>query len=565
MPVKRLWTIFFFAVFLTGVLSWKLFCVQVVEGGIWKAQAQGQQRYFTQTQGERGSIYLANGDEDFVPVALNRKTYHVFISPKELSEKKEDKEEMISLFTQVLEVGESEVLEKLEKKESSYEILKKNISSHTLEKVKETSGLHIQEEVVRYYPEKDLASHVIGFLGGEKKGQYGVEQYYDEIIGGRPGIIEGIRMKWLSFITKDSTKRGEDLLLTIDYNVQHFVEKELQGAVERLEAKEGTVVVGDPQTGEILAMANYPDFDPNEYSIFSQEEFNVFKNSAVQETFEPGSVFKPITMAIALNSGAVSPEDTFYDSGEKRIHGKVIRNYEERSYGFVDMTEILKKSINTGIAYVQEQIGNEVFLKYLYDFKFFEPTGIDLHGEVCSQNKEFLKGYDINFTTASYGQGIEVTSIQLFRAFSVLANGGRLVDPHVVKKDAASLFPGERIISPTAASLVTEMMVETVEKGFGSTAKIPGYYIAGKTGTAQVAWSKLGISKTGYADKATIQGFVGYAPAFDPQFVIFVKLDQPQTRSAEVSSAPVFREIARFLLEYKKIPYDYEVGKEKDD
>ncbi len=553
---KRLWVIFCFAVVITGVLSWRLFCLQVLEGGAWRAQAQGQQNFFERTQGDRGDIYLNSINGAPVLVATNKKVYHAYISPRELAG--EDKESLVFSFSEVLGVEDELIKERIEKN-SAFEILKKNLSSEEVEKVKEIPGIHLQRDVVRNYPEGSLASHIIGFVGGEGSGQYGVEQFYESKISGRMGIREGLKSGWGFFITHDSTQKGEDVFLTIDYNIQHFTERALEEAVKRVNAVGGSVLVGDPNTGEILAIANYPDFDPNNYSNVYDSDFSVFRNKAIQETFEPGSVFKPITMVAALDKGVVKPDDEFYDSGERRIHGRVIRNYDRRSYGTVTMTEILERSINTGIVYVKDQAGNDVFLEYLQKFGLFEKTDIDLHGEVHSSNKSFLEGHDINYATASYGQGIETNMAQLFKAFAVLANGGTLVDPHVIRKEDQGDYelPRKRVISPMAATLVTEMMVSTIEHGFGSTAKIPGYHIAGKTGTAQVTWSKLGLPGKGYSDR-TVQAFIGYAPAFDPQFVILVKLDQPQTRSAEVSAAPVFKEIAEYILEYKKIPHDYD-------
>lgn len=560
---KRLWVIFSFVIILTGVLSWSLFYVQIIQGAEWKAQARGQQVFFEQTQGERGNFYIEGNNGELIPLATNKNIYHAHISPKEL--RKENDEEIASLFSKILSIEKELVLEKL-KKDSSFEFLKKNITVEELEDVKKTKGLHITVETIRNYPEKELASHVLGFVGGEKTGQYGVEQYYEEIVSGKSGVREGLKSRWGSFIFNDSTQRGEDIVLTIDYNIQHFTEKALEDAVKRVNATRGTVLVGNPKNGEILALANYPTFDPNRYSEVPENKFYLFKNPAVQETFEPGSVFKPLTMAAALDKGVINPEDTYFDTGEFKIKGKVIGNYDKRNYGLVTMTKILERSINTGIVYVKNKIGNDTFLKYLNAFGFFEKTGIDLNGEVFSENKSFLEGHEINFATAAYGQGIEVTIVQLFKAFCVLANGGIPVDPHIVKKEKeeSDVLPKERVISSAAASLVTEMMVSTIDHGFGNTAKVPGYHIAGKTGTAQVTWSKLGLPGAGYSDK-TIQAFIGYAPAFNPEFLILIKLEQPQTRSAEVSAAPVFKEIATYILEYKKIPYDYEIEQKNED
>ncbi len=556
---RRLWFVFIIFFIITGVISWRLFVLQVAEGGSWKAQARGQQSIFEQVQGERGSIYITGINDNLIPVAVNKTKHYAYISPRELRGREESKEDLAVLFSDILGIEKEFVMERIER-DSSYEILKKDLEVEDIKKIREKSGIHEGRKIVREYPENDLAAHIIGFLGGQGKGQYGVEQYYNETIGGKVGIREGIRSGWGSFITSDSTQSGDDIILTIDHNIQYFVERTLKEAVENLNGTGGTVIVGDPSDGRIIAMANYPSFDVNNYS---KEDQSIFKNSAVQKTYEPGSVFKPITMSIALEKEAVSPEDTYQDIGKKQIHGRVIRNYDRRSYGLVTMTEILEKSINTGIVYVKDQVGNETFLEYLYRFKFFEKTGIDLHGEIYSPNRSFLEGRDANFATASYGHGIEITPIQLFRAFCVLANGGEMIEPYVVKKEEEETHFRERVISPQAALLTTEMMVSTIEQGFGSEANVPGYHIAGKTGTAQIPWSKLGINKAGYSNK-TIQGFVGYAPAFDPRFVMVVKIDQPYTRSAGASAAPVFKKIAEYIFEYKKIPHDYIIPTEEN-
>ncbi len=548
MSSKRLWFLFSGFFLVAIVLSWRLFSLQIIEGSDWRAQAQGQQRIFTQKQGDRGDIYFSNNGDNIL-VATNKKIYHAHISPRRLSE--DEKEELAYKFSEILDIDKDMVLERT-KRDSAFEIIKRNLTSEEIEKVKETEEIYIQEEIVRHYPEGNFASHVIGFVGGEGVGQYGVEGYYEDTLKGKTGIREGLKNNLGYLITRDSVEKGEDLFLTIDYNIQHFTEKKLEETVEKFNAKSGMAIVGDPNTGEILAMVSYPSFNLNEYS---RTETSLFRNANIQMTFEPGSVFKPITMAIALNERAVDPSDTFYDSGSRQIFGRTLYNYGRRSYGQVDMSRILENSINTGIIYVKDQIGNQLFLEYLHDFGFFETTGIDLNGEVFSKNRGFLQGHEVNFATASYGQGIEVTAIQIFRSFSIIANGGVMIDPHIVKRS----YHGEdreRIISEEAASLVTEMMINTIEDGFGGTAKVPGYHIAGKTGTAQVAWSKLGINRAGYSNE-TLQGFVGFAPALDPEFVIYVNLDNPQSRSAEVSVGPLFREIASFIFEYKKIPPDY--------
>jgi len=265
-------------------------------------------------------------------------------------------------------------------------------------------------------------------------------------------------------------------------------------------------------------------------------------------------------MASALNEGKITPSTTYTDPGAIKISGFTIFNYGQRVYpGKITMTEVLEKSINTGAVFAERQISHQTFLDYIEKFGFFEPTGIDLQGEVFSTNSNLKKGYEVNFATASFGQGIEMTPIQLFGAFSAISNGGKLVKPYMLENPDPNLdeIKGRQIISQKTAAQLTAMLVSVVENGFGKSAKIPGYYIAGKTGTAQIAFSALGIDKSGYSEK-TIQTFAGFAPAFNPRFLILVKLDNPKTRTAEYSAVPIFRELAKYIIDYYQIPPDYQ-------
>lgn len=300
-------------------------------------------------------------------------------------------------------------------------------------------------------------------------------------------------------------------------------------------------------------MANYPSFDPNAYS--KVENLALFQNSAVQKIFEPGSVFKPLTMASGIDAGKITPSTTYEDQGIVRIGGYKVLNYDERVWGTRTMTEVLEYSINTGAVFAEATTGHDTFLDYLSRFGMFEPTNVDLAGEIYSANKELKKGYEINYATVSFGQGIEITPMQLVRAYSALAHKGLLLTPHLVEQ---SMPPAKQVISEKTASQVTAMLVSVTENGFGKSARVPGYYIAGKTGTAQIAYSALGQNKAGYSDK-TAQSFIGYAPAFDPKFLILVKLTDPQTKTAEYSAIPVFQKLAKYILDYYEIPPDYEV------
>jgi cell division protein FtsI/penicillin-binding protein 2 len=337
-----------------------------------------------------------------------------------------------------------------------------------------------------------------------------------------------------------------------------MAEKLLEGAKENLEFESAEIVVMEPNSGKILALANSPAFDPNNYS--EVKDLEVFQNSSVQKFFEPGSVFKPITMAAALDQGKITPQTKFVDQGFVKIKSDTISNFANKVWGEKTMTEVLEWSINTGAVFAEQQLGHDAFLEYLKRFGFFDKTGIDLQGEVSSQNQELKKSYEINFATAAFGQGIEMTSIQLARAFSAIANGGKLMKPYLVDKifengkmiETQPQIQNSSVISQKTASQLTLMLVNVVQNGYGKLAGVQGYYIAGKTGTAQVP------EKGTYSPDKTVQSFIGFGPALDPKFLILVKLYNPKAKTAEYSAAPIFGELAKYIIDYWKIPPDYE-------
>ncbi|MFC1629674.1 peptidoglycan D,D-transpeptidase FtsI family protein [Patescibacteria group bacterium] len=562
----------FFIIFWAAIIGRLLF-IQVLNHQYWQALAQGQQIVFESMVGDRGEIFLKDR-KGVVPLAINRVDSLCFASPQEI----EREEELAENLADILDLDKDVLLEKFQAKESLFVPIKHKLAEEEINKLKELNwpGIYLKEEKNRYYPQESLASQVVGFLSGDGEGHYGIEGYWQETITGKESVVKGEKGPegYLFLFNRQSYKpqKGSDLVLTIDYNIQYFAEMLLEKAKEELNIKGGQIVVADPNSGGIIALANLPGFNPNQYS--SQADLGVFQNGAVQKIFEPGSVFKPITIAAALDKGKITPQTIYIDEGKVAIGTYTIYNYDGRVWGEKTMTEVLDLSINTGAIFVERQLGHDNFLKYIEDFGFFEPTGIDLQGEIFSENKEFKKGYEVNFATASFGQGIEITPIQLTRAFCAIANGGELVNLHVVEKvidplPSFSLFEGdngqiddlrsdrERILSSKTTSQLTAMLVSGVEDGYSKSAKVLGYFIAGKTGTAQVPWSSLGIQKRGYSEQ-TWQSFVGFAPAFNPQFVILVKLDDPEAKSAGYSAAPIFRDLAKYIIDYWQIPPDYE-------
>jgi len=550
--------IFLFFILCAAAIIGCLFYIQVVGGDRYKALAQGQQNYFQILRGNRGEIFFSGGQA----MAIDVYSKYAFISPARI----EDKDKAVGALSQALNIAPELISEKMSSS-SQFELVKSDLSKEEENALKEARlpGAYANEKILRRYPQGSMASQVAGFVGGEGIGQYGVEGYYEDVLRSKEYFPkkEGGFAGHGFVQSEERSASGQDIYLTIDYNIQFMAEKLLEEARNNLNIESGQIIVMEPSSGKILALANSPSFDPNNYA--DVKDFMVFQNSAIQKFYEPGSAFKPITMAAALDQGKITPQTTYVDEGAVKIGGLAVYNFDQRVWGQKTMTQVLENSINTGAVFAERAAGHEMFLDYLAKFGFFEPTGIDLQGEVFSENAEFKKGYEINFATAAFGQGIEITPIQLVRAFSAIANGGKLMKPYLADKvfkngkivESSPAVVRDNVISSKTASELSAMMVSVVEKGSGKAAKIPGYYIAGKTGTAQVSFSALDINKKGYSDK-TWQSFIGFAPAFNARFVILVKLDDPAAKTAEYSAVPIFKELAKYIIDYLEIPPDYE-------
>lgn len=517
--------IFFFFISFGAIITWRLINLQIIQGDFYKALAEGQNNLGKEIRKDRGEIFL----RDFEPLAINKDYYLVFgTGPKIV-----DPEKTAQSLSSVLDLPEEFILEKISK-DTLYSPIKDLLSKEEIMDIKNLNlpGINFTQERNHYFPQEALASQVIGFVDADYRGQYGLEEHYND------------------FLSQNSS----NLVLTIDYDVQFMAEKLLNEAKKDVKIESGSIVVMDPNSGKILAMANFPNFNPNEYREYAKTgNLGIFQNNLTQKIFEPGSVLKPITMAAALEEEAITPQTTYTDEGVLKIGGRTVYNYDNRVYGEQTMTQVLEKSINTGAVFAERELGHNLFLKYIDKFGFFSQTGIDLP-EIYSENREFKKGYEINYATAAFGQGIEITPIQLVRAFSAIANGGRLVKPYLAEKigqDIAKPEYSEQVISSKTASEVTTMLTSVVENGFSKKAKIPGYYVAGKTGTAQVPEAgKYSLDKT-------VQSFIGFFPAFSPKFLILVKLDNPQTKTAEYSALPIFHDLAEYVLRLYQVPPDY--------
>lgn len=533
--------VFFFFISFGALISWRLINLQIVQGDFYKALAEGQNISGKETRKERGEIFL----KDSEPLAINKDFSLAFATGRKIV----DIEKTAQTLSSVLNLPADFVLEKLEK-DTLYSPIKSRLSDEEIKSLEELNlvGIDFTQERNHYFPQETLASQVAGFVDADYQGRYGLEEYYNDLLAGK----------------NQETDKGSSLVLTIDYDIQFKAEKLLNEAKKNVEFESGSILVLDPNSGKILAMANYPSFNPNDFREYAKTgDLGIFQNNITQKIFEPGSVFKPITMAAALEEEVITPQTTYIDEGILKIGGRTIYNYDNRVYGEQTMTNVLEKSINTGIVFAERQLGHNLFLKYLEKFGFFNQTGIDLQ-EVYSENREFKKGYEINYATAAFGQGIEITPIQLARAFSAIANGGQLVKPYLAEKFLNPQEDGsdkvqeiepelsKPVISSKTASQLTTMLTSVVENGFGKKAKVPGYYIAGKTGTAQVPEGGK------YSSDRTVQSFIGFFPAFSPEFLILVKLDNPQTKTAEYSALPIFHDLAEYILRLYQVPPDYE-------
>jgi cell division protein FtsI/penicillin-binding protein 2 len=420
----------------------------------------------------------------------------------------------------------------------------------------------------RYYPENELGSQLLGYVSyvdGEGRGHYGLEEFFNTELFGEYGSLKTDVGAGNIMIANDrdyvEAKNGADIVLTIDRNIQTFACEKLEKAVEKHEATGGSVIIVNPKTGAIIAMCAEPKFNPNKYS--EVEDISVYNNPNILYQYEPGSVFKVITMAAAIDKGKVKPSTTYKDEGQIMIEGwpKPIKNsdfFSKGAHGIVDMNYVLDYSLNTGAIFALEKTGVENFTSYVKDFGFGEKTGIELGSEGSGNIANLLRNRvkKIDAATASFGQGIAVTPLQMIMSYQAISNGGNLMKPYVVdkiiyedKEKKTEPRKIRQVISKETADTILAMLVNIVERGHSTRAKIDGYYVGGKTGTAQIA------TKGGYKENEYIHTFIGVAPIEEPSFVMLTKIDSPKdVQYAEGSAVPLWQDIGEFILKYYQIP-----------
>lgn len=550
---RRIISIFLLLLLSLGGVAAKLFFLQIQQRDRLAERATKQYQRLLPIVSRRGTIYDRAGRE----LAVSLKVPSVFAQPAAV----EDPAETAKALAPILEQPARDILARLTA-DKPFVWMQRQMDPAKGEAITDLNlkGIGLYPESRRYYPRQELAAHVLGMMGVDDRGLEGLEHQYDDLLGGQPQFVAAQQdaLGRVIFRQEEPERRAPvfDLTLTIDEVIQYIAERELQRAVERSRAKAGTAIVMDPWTGEILALANQPTYDPNNYQ---KSGAAARRDRAVTDAFEPGSVFKVILAAGGLEEGVIRPGDRFFgENGAIEVSGVTIRDHEK--HGWLTVREILTQSSNVGAIKIGQKLGKSLYYHYISSFGFGSLTGLDLPGETPGLMRRPKSWSALSLSVLSMGQEISVTPVQIATAFSAVANGGNLVRPHVahaLKAQDGSLSrevdPGviRRVISAETAQTLLEMLRGVVEDGTGKEAALEEYTVAGKTGTAQ----KMDPATGRYSHQKIVASFVGAVPAESPRLVILVLIDEPEAlRWGGSIAAPTFREIARDVLQYLQVP-----------
>lgn len=545
------------------LLVGKLYSVQLVHGDTFSNMADRQYVRPHAKLFDRGTISFETKDGERIDAGTLQTGYTLAIHPNQITE---PADVYNALSFAVGEIDEDTFFTRVSKQNDSYEELAKRLPKDVADKISSLAidGVSVIKDRWRFYPGKQLAAHTIGFMSwkdDEYLGRYGLERQYESILARNKGdVFANFFVEIFSGIGNvfSGSEYEGSIVTTIEPTVQAFVERELELVEDAWQSDTIGVIVMDPATGAIRAMALYPTFDVNAFG--EAESVSLFNNQLVEGVYEMGSIVKPLTVAIGLDTGAITPTTTYEDRGQLTSDGFTIYNYDKKARGVVDMQEVLNKSLNTGVSFIVKQVGNDVFSEYLLRL-IGEPTGIDLPNEGSPLLSNLNNNRDIEFMTASYGQGIALTPIAMTRALAALGNGGYLVQPHVVSRIeydmgvTKQLTPekGERIFSEQTSEEISRMLTKVVDDALaGGTVALPHHSVAAKTGTAQIAQPG-----GGYFEDRYLHSFFGYVPAFEPEFLVFMYHVNP--KGAEYASQTLtepFMNIAKFLINYYEIPPD---------
>lgn len=542
----------------------KLYQIQIIQGQIYRDKADKQYTGGQSDIFERGSIYFTDKKGNKISAATIKTGYKVTINPSSV----ENPEDIFNSLASMLKLDEEAFANKAFDKEDTYEEIAKRVDPALVEKIikKNLDGISFYKEKWRFYPGKDLASQTIGFLsykGDELKAQYGLESYYDDVLERRDtGAFKNFFVELFSGLGKTLVEKKHpkgSLVTTIDPSVQAFAEATLEKIKNDYQSKASGIIIMNPKNGEIYAMALNPDFNLNEFNKIDNPE--AYNNRLVDGVYEMGSIMKPLSIAVGIDAGAITPETTYEDKGFVKLNGATFYNYDKKVRGVVNMQIVLNNSLNTGVAFVVNKMGKEKFGEYMKTL-LADKTGIDLPNEGLPLISNLSSTRELEYAQASFGQGIAMTPISITRALAALGNGGLLVTPHVVRAidyDAGFTqnldFPKpKRVFKEETSEEISRMLVTVVDKALkGGTVALPNYSIAAKTGTAQIAKTDGG----GYYDDRYLHSFFGYFPAYDPKFIVFMYTIEPQNAQyASDTLTNPFMDVAKYLINYYEIPPD---------
>ncbi|KKT75154.1 MAG: Peptidoglycan glycosyltransferase [Parcubacteria group bacterium GW2011_GWB1_44_7] len=557
--------ILFLAILLfAGVLIGRLYFLQIVEGAIYRAEAEAQYLGGQRADFNRGTIYFENKDGTLVSAATMKSGYNLAIHPNLIANASTTFEKINA----ILPIAQDNFFIKAGKS-SNWEEIKKYLNPETGENLLmlKIPGVEIVPANWRFYPAGKLAANVLGLVGYQGDtlaGRYGLESYYEDVLKrDESGLYRNIFAEIFSGLEKTIVKKTSlegDIITTIEPTVENFLEKKLAALNEKWQSAEAGGIIINPKSGEIYAMANLPTFDPNNFS--AESDVNIFSNPLVENAYEMGSIIKPLTVAAGLDAGVITATTTYNDTGFIELNGRKISNFDKKARGIVDTQEVLNQSLNTGATFIMRKLGQKTFSQYFWNFGIGEETGIDLPNESPGLAENLKSSRDLEHATASFGQGIALTPIMTARALSILANGGFLITPHLVKKIeytagfSKNISGGndKRVIKKETSEEITRMLVEVVDKALlNGQIKQEHFSVAAKTGTAQIANPAGG----GYFEDQFLHSFFGYFPAYEAKFLVFLYLYKPVgVNYASQTLTQPFIDIAKFLLNYYNIPPD---------
>lgn len=563
-PLNNLWFLNIGVLLIALLLIAKLGYIQIGQGEYYRSKAESPYLVASLGNFDRGSIFFSEKTGRTISAATVVPDYTLAVDPSKILDKSGLADKMLKFVS----FDRTDLITRMARTGDQYEEVAQHLSESEITGIQALGdkSIILVKDKKRFYPGGTLAAQVLGFIGSNGTsvtGRYGLERYYEETLS-REGnnssssFFADLFLKPASALLSNSAREG-DIVTTIEPTVQGFMERVLLNDVlEKYSAASAGGIIMDPKTGEIIAMATTPSFDPNNFS--KEKNQKVFVNPMVEGVYEMGSIVKPLTMAAGLDAGVITASTTYNDTGHIIVDKARISNYDGVARGVVPMQEILNQSLNVGAAFIMDRLGKDKFRDYFKAYGLGEETGIDLPNEAAGNIRNLESPRDVEYATASFGQGISMTPIETIRALAVLANGGVLVTPHVVKSTNYSLGPsrdfvpsGERrVLKKETSQEISRMLTEVTDKALmGGTLKMEHYSIAAKTGTAQL------VEDGAYSETDYLHTFFGYFPSYDPKFIVFLSVEAPrgEAYASHTLSMP-FMQIAKFLINYYEIPPD---------